>query len=194
MGGVITWQIPSLAAGASLTLTFNAVVDAADKDGQQLNNLALFSDSSTETGSAPAPTLTVAKPNLAFLKQVSGESDPVNLIAMPGDTLNYQVVITNSGSLSASFVVVSDTVQSSALTNIRNISNGGVLTGGNNTIVWTVTVPAKGSITVGFDATVSQALAQGTKIDNLAIVTPDCTQGSSACGQVGKSQGSYPHR
>ncbi|SHG53516.1 DUF11 domain-containing protein, partial [Pedobacter caeni] len=87
----------------------------------------------------------------------------------PGDVLTYNIILTNTDALPKTGVTVSDAVPST-LTAISAIDNGGVATG--NTINWTnLTVPANGTLTLSFKATVVANLPVGTiSIKNTASV------------------------
>ncbi|MGJ1497817.1 DUF7507 domain-containing protein, partial [Sphingobacterium spiritivorum] len=87
-----------------------------------------------------------------------------------GDELEYRIVLTNSYGTAKTGVTVSDAL-AAELNAPTAISNGGSLSG--NTINWTnLTVPANGTLTLSFKATVKANLAAGTvSIKNTAIVT-----------------------
>eukprot|EP01133_Synstelium_polycarpum_P018569 gene18569-22219_t len=87
----------------------------------------------------------------------------------PGDVLTYNIILTNTDALPKTGVTASDAVPST-LTSISAIDNGGIATG--NTINWTnLTVPANGTLTLSFKATVAANLPAGTtSIKNTASV------------------------
>ena len=119
------------------------------------------------TCSAPSEpiVLTESACKITATKTIVGNPASVK----PGDVLTYNITITNSFGTAKAGVTASDDVPTT-LTNITNISNGGTLSG--NKIDWTaLTIPANGSLTLSFTATVVSSLPVGTTtIKNIASV------------------------
>ncbi len=87
--------------------------------------------------------------------------------ASVGDTLNYQITLTNSSSTATTNVTVSDSVPY-GLT-ILTVSNGGSISGQN--VTWTnLTVPANGSLTITLNAQIRSDVSNNTVLRNTASV------------------------
>ncbi len=85
-----------------------------------------------------------------------------HVTAQPGETLTYQVTVTNSGDLGAESVQVNDTLPN-FLSTPTNISNSGLFSAGH--IVWNnLSVPGHGLITLTYDATINAVMPVGTTI------------------------------
>lgn len=85
-----------------------------------------------------------------------------HVTAQAGETLTYQVTVTNSGDLAASFVQVDDTLPS-FLSTPTDISDSGVY--GSGHIVWNnLIVPGHGSVVLSYKATVNASMPVGTTV------------------------------
>lgn len=93
--------------------------------------------------------------------------------ANPGEVLTYQITVTNTGTLPANGVRITDTVPN-FVTNVTGISDSGTLT--TNVVTWdNLTIPGNGSKTVTFDGTVSPSIPAGTTVlHNIALL--GCTE------------------
>ncbi|PYF77454.1 DUF7507 domain-containing protein, partial [Pedobacter nutrimenti] len=168
-GNTINWTNLTVPANGTLTLSFKATVAASLPAGTtSIKNTASIVDPIDPT--TPI-TPVVEKPTegkITTVKSIAGDPTTVK----PGDVLTYNIVLTNSFGTAKTGVTASDAVPST-LTNITAIDNGGIATG--NTINWTnLTVPASGTLTLSFKATVAANLPVGTtSIKNTAsIVDP----------------------
>jgi uncharacterized repeat protein (TIGR01451 family) len=106
-------------------------------------------------------------PELGVSKEVDNASP------QPGQVITYTIVVSNSGDLEATGVVVSDTVPG-GLTFAGPVSldpPGAGTTGTPPILVYDATIAAGGSITVTFPVTVNMYLATGTVITNTTAVT-----------------------
>ena len=120
-------------------------------------------------------TVTVTEPkeaNISAEKLVSrGDEQPSHSNdAQPGDVLDYQIVVKNTGNAAAEGVVVTDDINGILpYVDYNDDCNGcseaaGVLT-------WTVDVPAGGSVKLTFSVTIEQDLPDGTtSIPNVVVV------------------------
>nr|WP_121271456.1 Ig-like domain-containing protein [Pedobacter schmidteae] len=165
-GNTINWAGLTVPANGSLTLSFNATVAA---------NLPIGTTSIKNTASIVDPIDPTVPVTPEVEKPTEGKITAVKMIAgnpatvKPGDVLTYNIVLTNSFGTAKTGVTASDNVPST-LTGIAAISNSGTLTG--NKIDWTgLTVPANGSLTLSFNATVVANLPVGTtSIKNVASI------------------------
>ena len=181
--GTVTWTLPgTLSAGATTTCLVSLTVDrplAASvvaisnsvtvdddrthgADPNLANNTA--SDTDTVTG---GPALTVAK------------TDRRTTVS-PGETLTYDITVTNNGPIEATGVVVTDTM--GAHTALVDPNGGtGVPPGGNGTVTWNLgSIPGDGgSRSVTVTVKVADAVPAGVdSTTNLARATP--TNGTTA--------------
>jgi uncharacterized repeat protein (TIGR01451 family) len=104
-GGVITWNLGTLAAGASATVRLVVVVDV-NHDGD-VTNVASVASSTTDPDPSDdsATAVTTDDPadvDLALEKTVDETS------AKPGDVVTYTIVVSNAGPADATGVVVGD--------------------------------------------------------------------------------------
>lgn len=115
----ITWNLGTLnggasqappAAGSSVVLTLTVIVNNVESGVTDFTNTVRVVDDGTNTGGVPieatdTDTDTVnATPDLQVTK-----SDNVTTVE-PGDTLSYNIVVTNAGGQAATGVAVSDTL------------------------------------------------------------------------------------
>lgn len=180
--GQITWQVPSLAAGATVTLTFTATIRSPLTNGTVIRNQATISggnfqttvtdDPSTPTNDDSTNITVTSGP--AFAETTKTVQDLNGGSLAPGDTVRYTIVVRNTGTDVANNVIVTDAVDTTKLNQIRPGQNG-TITG--NTITWNATttpslasIPINGSVTLTFDATVIATVANGTVIENQAFV------------------------
>lgn len=158
-GGVVTWNLGTLAPGAQRTVQLLVTVDAPVPDGTTITN-ANYQADSTETPPVSGPPVTVvvdSRPLLTITKTAA--PDPVEA----GDTITYTLSYLNSGTDTATGVVVTDPVP--AFTTFESATNGGTFAGG--VVTWTVgSIPAGGSGTLQFVVRVNTPIADGTGILN----------------------------
>ncbi len=165
VAGSVTFNIPSLAAGSTANIIYNAIPNQfADlTSGSIITNIAeLTSDSDCASGTASA-TVTVAD---AAEVEVVKTMSPNPVIC--GDTVTYTIRIYNYGNIAAENVQLTDTFVP-APTNITVSRNGVLLSGTDYTYVGgTLTVPATG---IAAD-TVPAAIFTRDPVTGEVIVTP----------------------
>lgn len=93
--------------------------------------------------------------------------------ADPGDVLQYTITINESAGIFTPNVQLTDVVDANLNTiNITTLPAGATdNTVGNNIDISGITVPASGSVTVVFEATIAGTTAPGTNIDNTATIS-----------------------
>jgi uncharacterized repeat protein (TIGR01451 family) len=173
-GTDVVWSLGTLNAGESRTLGWQGRVDPAlPGNVSQIVNIATASDDAGNSDTAQATT-TVVRPGITIAKTATAQ-------ASPGERIDYQITVHNSGQTGLSGVVVRDPIPQ-YLTNPTNISNGGSVQGSE--IVWNL-----GSLNIGQSRTLSWrgtvepgAPATVTQIDNGVTVTDGA--GNSAGAQA----------
>ena len=142
VAGVLTFTIPSLAAGATANIVYNATPNAfapLSVGATVTNTATLTSDSDCADGEAQATITAVEAADIEVVKTMS--PNPV----VCGDTVTYTIRIYNYGNTPAEDVRLSDTFVP-APENISVYRNGVLLTGTSYTYVdGTLTVPADGN-------------------------------------------------
>jgi uncharacterized repeat protein (TIGR01451 family) len=114
----VTWTIASLAPGANVVLTFQVRLDATFPAGTTVvkDTATVTSDQEPTESSNETTTTVTAAPASALAKAVrdvtSGTPFDSATDASPGDTVEYRLTYTNSGSAAASNVVISDPIPS----------------------------------------------------------------------------------
>ncbi len=170
----LAWTVDSIGSGASINLTFSAIVQTPTGAPGEYLNIAEVSDTDTlDPDSTPGnddgdqseddeDNATVA-PQFADLSLVKAVDDTTPNV---GDTVLFTITVSNDGPDDATGVVVEDVVPA-GYSGIGNISSGGTLVG--PTITWSgLTVLAGGSTAVTFEAVVE---APPTVYTNVAEVT-----------------------
>lgn len=185
VGSDVQWTIPSLAVGASVSYTFTM---AAGSSGLNAG-VTVVPDQAYATATAVAQvdsnTVDVSisgNPQLGFTKAVAGPATPA-----PGQTLTYTLTVSNSGSVAAQGVVVTDPVPSGALyAGALSASTGsGTFDAVNNRVVFQISSLAPGaSATLQFDVTVGTLAAGDTTILNTATVTAQNAPSRTAAALV----------
>lgn len=188
------------ASAPSITLTvsvgaaaYPSVTNTASVTSGTFDNVAANSTNVGDLTTVLAPDLSTSTKTVLDLS--GGDADP-------GDALRYTITVTETASVSASGVSVTDDIPAN-VTGFTVVSypagatNGstGPGTGANGTgylNVTNISVPANGSVTVVFEVTVG-AVAPGTLINNTATVTPPAGAGATPVAPtVIVSQSSIP--
>ena len=179
-GQALTFTV-TISAHSSLTATFSAVVSASDT-GDVVNTAAITTgpcngdNTCTSTVTNPVPNFSVHKTD------VPGDTNPV----VPGSTIPYTVVISNTGD-GAGSAVIGDTLPSN-LTLVTSspapacpaTSPESCAIGVNGqALTFTVTISAHSSLTATFSAVVS-ASDTGDVVNTAAITTGPCN-GDNTC-------------
>ena len=179
----LTWTIPTIAAGGSVTLTFSVTLDASFPAGQTvLPNVAVVTGpgsnctAQSEDAACATDTTVSAAPKLNVVKLVAtnGGAFGSTSIANPGDTLNYKITITNSGDADATSVPVSDDIGAILAHASYNADCNLGCSFAANTLTWTIpTIAAKGgSVTLTFSVKLDATFPGGTThLPNTVVVT-----------------------
>ncbi len=146
---VFTFAAPAISNCTQTTVQATTTVASTTSDPALANN----------TSQTVSTTLTCPTANLSIYKTDNRTTAAI------GDTLSYQIILTNTSSVAATGVTVSDSVPY-GLT-ILTVSNGGTINGQN--VTWTnLTVPANGSLTITLNAQVRSDVSNNTVLRNTA--------------------------
>jgi uncharacterized repeat protein (TIGR01451 family)/fimbrial isopeptide formation D2 family protein len=171
-GTTLTWDVPDVAAGATITLTYRATVKA-DATGATLRNVAAPASVGGLCGASCSTTQYTGAWTLAKT------SDPGDgAVVKVGDTITYTLTATNTAS-----GVVSGAKASDDLADVLDDATLGTLPAGltpdGTTLTWAIpTLTAGKSASISYTATVTRS---GATIAN--TVTPVGSGGAClACG------------
>ncbi len=109
----VVWTAASFAAGGSATLTFQVRVNPDTDAGTVIPNRGIYESNETPTFFSNETQTTVVGPALGVTKSVMGG---VPAAARTGETLTFEVQALNSGSGSATNVVITDPLATSNTT------------------------------------------------------------------------------
>jgi uncharacterized repeat protein (TIGR01451 family) len=180
---VLSWTVPSIAPGATVSLTFSVTLDDSFPDGQTVlpNTVVVVgpgSNCEAESGDALCDTTTTveAAPDLNAEKEVAVNNGAFGHggTAQPGETLHYRITITNSGDAPATNVAVSDDISALVAHGTYNADCTPGCTFSSNTLHWTIASIAAngGSVTLTFSVTLSETFPTGTTdLPNVVVVT-----------------------
>jgi uncharacterized repeat protein (TIGR01451 family) len=177
----LSWTIPTIAAGGSVTLTFSVTLDDSFPAGQTIlpnvvvvtgpgSNCAADSEDSacaTDTTVEAAPDLNVEK-----LVAVNDGGFAHSGSAQPGDTLNYKITISNSGNADATNVPVSDDISAILAHGTYNDDCSNSCNFAADTLTWTIpTIAAGDSVTLTFSVDLDSTFPTGTTdLPNVVVV------------------------
>ncbi|QTD48525.1 isopeptide-forming domain-containing fimbrial protein [Sulfidibacter corallicola] len=184
----------------NLTLTYDVVVEniLAIQDNATLTNSVTLDLTNPAGGGSEqfgdTTSLTVGEPNLTLAKTITSNTAGLD----SGDSVSFQIVVGNTGTTTAFDVVVTD-VLPTGLENATSLVVSGT-TGGaetptfvNNGGDWSSSafdVPVGATVTITFDATLSNSVVPGQTIQNRADSTFTSRDGSDAGERDGSDPGS----
>ena len=166
--GVVTWTIPTLAAGASATLSYTETTDAPAAFESDTTSASATSDQSPTADPVSATLEVVPAADLTI-----GVSDGTDTIA-PGASDTYTITLTNNGPSPVTDATVSDTLNGgfAALFSVSSIGGTTFADLGGGRFQWTgVNLPSGASATFTFMGTVSSSLTSGSAFVSLATVS-----------------------
>ncbi|MBM4343719.1 MAG: DUF11 domain-containing protein, partial [Deltaproteobacteria bacterium] len=188
-GGKATWNLGTLAAGATKTLTISAKLKKPLDKGIQVCNQASIAATEAAAPSGTSPPGVVPKPageptcfsvdaapKLTVTKDVFDAKTSVQLnggVAKPKQVLRWQIKVTNTGNAVAKDVAVTDVVPA-GLGDLVAL-DGGNFDAGGKVLSWPVT-PNLGTgagdvLVLRFEGTVPAGADNGTPIANQAQAT-----------------------
>ncbi|MCL6267061.1 PKD domain-containing protein [Flagellimonas myxillae] len=168
----ITWSNLSINNGATLNLTFDATVNVSGnyENTAEITGNGIFDiDSTVDNGvqgedDQDSAQVTIVESDLSLTKDISAASSATPNV---GDTVVYEITITNDGPDTATNIAVQDVVPS-GLT-IGTINNGGVNSSG--TISWTIANLPVGSTTLSYESTVNTPTGTTGEYTNVTEIT-----------------------
>ena len=184
VGSVLNWTIPSIAkGGGSVVLTFSVTLDASFPSGTtHLPNVVVVTGPGSNCAAqstdpdCDTDTIVQAGPLVHAEKTVAINDGPFahDGQALPGSTLNYKIVVTNTGNAPATNVLVEDDIAAllAHATYNADCSNACTLVG--STLKWTIASIAAGggSVTLTFSVTLNDTFPTGTThLPNVVVVT-----------------------
>ncbi|MCX7546596.1 hypothetical protein OS188_01370, partial [Xanthomarina sp. F1114] len=173
----IVWNGLAIGNGLSVTLTYNAVVNAS---GNYTNTVQVISSDLDDPDSTPnnddgdqseddedAVTFVIEESDLELSKNISATSSATPNI---GETVTFELTLVNNGPSNATGVNIADILPIGYMLTGGTISDGGTLTG--NQINWTGLTLANGaSITLTYDVVVNAPTGSVGEYTNIAQVT-----------------------
>ncbi len=166
--GVLTWTIPSLAGGASATLSYTETTDAPVTMESDLTTASVTSDQTTTASPASAAVEVIPASDLTI-----GITDGTDSIA-PGASDTYMITVTNNGPSAATNATVTDTFDAgfTPISAVSTISGTGFSDLGGGQFQWNAINLASGeSATFGLLGTVSTGLTAGSAFVSLATAS-----------------------
>ncbi len=180
--GTGVWSVASLAAAGSDTLVISATIDAGTGTSTITNTATLTGSDQADSNGAndsDSAALTVQSLDLAVTKSVD------NAAPSEGGTINYTVVVANSGPDAASNVEITDVLPAGVTFASSSATAGSYVSG---TGVWSLpSLAVAGADTLTITATVDAGTG-GTSITNTASLT-DSDQADSNAGNDSASAG-----
>ncbi|MDO5495456.1 MAG: hypothetical protein Q4G64_07070, partial [bacterium] len=163
-GSALTWTVPELAVGATVSVSYTVTVNAGQV-GQSLVNVATPSDG----GVCPPDECTTMHPIPSFT--LTKVSDPVTgSTVRPGDEVTYTLTVRNTGSAALVGAVVTDhgADMFDDATLVGPLPAG--VTRDGSTLTWAVPeVPVGGSVSVSYTVKVD---ADAWEVTLLNVATP----------------------
>jgi len=173
----VTWNIASLAAKTTDSVSFKVTVKKPLANGTKITN-ATYSIQSAQTAKQngqPKETTVQSLPVFELTKMAA--PNPVVI----GKELTYELTVTNTGNADATGLVIRDTVPENTTYKTGSASDGGELKSG--VVTWNLEGLAMGATKkVTFIVVVGDAPADQSTVTNMTYDV-NCTQGATKIGQ-----------
>jgi uncharacterized repeat protein (TIGR01451 family) len=182
-GTTLIWNIGTLDAGESGSVSYIVRVDDPLPAGTTITNSAVIDSNQTPPITTQTVTPVTSTPVLELSKQASSS------LVEAGSQLIYTLTFGNTGNEDASNVILSDTIPVN--TTFVSASDNGVFDPSGNTVTWNLGIlnaGASGSVTLTVQ--VVSPLPTGTVIANAAVI--DSTETPPVSTQVQTPVGSAP--
>jgi len=175
----LTWDIPSLAGGANIDLTFTAIVDASTAGSTITNTAEITALDQTDSILANNTNSTDILPvglDLEILKSVN------DVAPTEGDTITYTITVNNTSSQTATNIDITDALPVGVNYVAASATGpGATYTAGTRTLTWTIpSLSGGGNISFDFDATVDSGTAGGTVTNTASLTNLDQTEDNTA--------------
>lgn len=187
LGGVLQWQVGSLAPGEGATLTLQAKITIPQLDGAVVTLQAqvaaqglgapVLSDADLSTPvKEPTKITVVAKPDLSASAWTY--QDLNGGLIEPGDAIAFQLTLKNMGDAIAYGTIAKALLQSQDFASIKPMDGGQLVNGAIAWVVPVVAISPQGDVTVTFVGTLAATLLDGAKVTVQAEL-PGVTQAPS---------------
>ncbi|MDE3059141.1 MAG: DUF11 domain-containing protein, partial [Bacteroidota bacterium] len=183
-GGRLAWNLGTIAGGTTDSVSFEAKDTASSGS---VSNVAWMKDNEGKKVSSSVSTTTAAYPVLSLSKSVD------KTLAGPSDTLTYTLTLNNSGTGSASSVVLNDaTPSNTTFISASPAATSAPSVGGTGTVSWNIGAFAVGSSSYTIKVKINSPLASGSvsSITNSASLTS--TQVPSLTSNIVTTTVNYP--
>ncbi len=177
-GNTISWNGLTVPGGTSQTLTFEVTINVpTNTDGEYFNSVQITAVDQLDPDSSPNnddgdqseddednAEIVLIPADLSLSKNLSAASNPT---PNAGDTVTFEVTVTNNGPGIATNVSVEDILPIGYT--LGTVNNGGVVSG--NTITWSIATVAVGSQTLSYEVTLNAPTNAIGEYDNIAQIT-----------------------
>ncbi len=178
-GTTLTWALPDIPVGGTVTVKYAVKVDA-DALGVTLTNLATPTSPGGTCTSDPACTTTHDTPPAWTLKKTSDPASGTDVDA--GSTIKYTLTATNAGKAVVTGAKAKDDLSKvTPFADVRTPLPAG-LTRSGNTLTWAIPdIPVGKSVSVSFTVKVHSDASNVTVANHATVATPDgrCTSCST---------------
>jgi len=176
-GNTISWNSLNVASGSSQTLTFEAIINVpTNTTGEYFNTVQVVAVDQLDPDSAPNndngdqseddednAEIVLIPADLSLEKALSSSSDPN---PNTGDTVTFELTVTNEGPGIATNVSVEDVLPIGY--SLGTVNDGGIVSG--NTISWSIATLPVGSRTLTYDVTLNAPTNAIGEYDNTAQI------------------------
>ena len=167
----VSWNLGTVSAGASGSFTVALSTDPLAPEGAALVNRAALTSSELPVVEATSSTVVAARPILLMTKTTAQAQ------ATPGDTIDYVITVTNSGSATATGLQITDRIPSG----VTFLSSNGSYDASTETVTWAPDDLDPGaSVTLTLQVEADAGLDEGTRIVNIAELIASNTSGGIA--------------
>lgn len=177
-GNSVSLSGGTIPAGGSCTVTVDVTSSVV---GSYNNSTGAITTTNGYTGDPATASLPVGQSNLSsstksWQDQNGGDQNP-------GDVIRYTLTLIETAGMTATGVSVTDTIPATltGLTVVTCPAGATCGVAGQTLTASDITVPANGSASVVFDATIVSGTPSGTLIDNCATVSNTSGIGASPC-------------
>ncbi|TYC63931.1 DUF11 domain-containing protein [Rhodobacterales bacterium] len=180
--GAISWTIPTIAVGQSVTRSVKITLTDPLPTGLQVVTNTVVNDC-TETDATTGAPCRVDTPTLGGVdlrKDLTGETGTQSNVAEPGETLTYTITATNTGGTDLENYELRDAFTPIEAIDALNNTGGGTSNATSGVTTWTIDlIPAGESVTRTVSVTLTDPLPPATpEVTNLVHFTddpePDC--------------------